>query len=294
MPAITTADGRALGYQDWGDPAGLPLFHLHGTPGCRLSRHPDPQLWPRLGLRVATLDRPGYGLSTALPGRRVSHAAADVAAVADAIGFGQFMVIGGSGGGPHALACAAGLGDRVLACAPVCSAAPLREDEEAGLIGINRKGLEVLQWEGRPGIAAYLAGLRERLLADPVEEYMAETADAPDADLDWNGRPDVQAVRRESLLEALGPGVDGWADDVVSLFGQDWEIDCAAVVCPVRFWHSDDDKNAPLSSIQRIAAVVPGATVRTWHGEGHTAPSRHMEDVLRDLIEAAHPDGLAR
>ncbi len=289
MPTITTADGRILGYEEWGDPAGSPLFHLHGSPGCRLSRHPDPTLWPRLRLRVVTMDRPGYGLSTALPGRSVSHAAADVAAVADALGLGRFMVIGGSGGGPHALACAAGLGERVLACAPVCSAAPLHPEEEAGLIGINRQGLRVLTGEGRTGIAAFLGGLRERLLADPIAEFNAETADAPAADLDWNGRADVQAVRHEALVEALGPGVDGWADDVVSMFGQGWGVDLSAVTCPARFWHSDDDKNAPLSAIQRVVSQVPGASLRTWHGEGHSAPSRHMEEVLRDLMGRPGP-----
>ncbi|HKB29399.1 MAG TPA: alpha/beta hydrolase [Streptosporangiaceae bacterium] len=287
MPTTTTADGRTLCYQEWGDPGGAPLFHLHGTPGCRLSRHPDLTVWSRLRLRVVTIDRPGYGQSTALPGRTVSHAAGDVAAAADALGVGRFMVVGGSGGGPHALACAAGLGDRVLACASVCSAAPLQTAEIAGLIGTNREGLRVLSEEGRRGTVAFLSGLRDRLLADPVAEFSAEIADSPAADLDWNGRADVQAVRSESLLEALRPGVDGWADDVVSLFADGWGIDMSAVGCPTRFWHSDDDRNSPLSAVERLVAQVPGASLRTWHGEGHSAPSRHMEDVLRDLIEMA-------
>ena len=97
------------------------MFFLHGTPGCRLNRHPDAMLWPSLRLNVVTLDRPGYGQSTAFPGRQVSHAAHDVAAVADALGFERFLVVGSSGGGPHALACAAELGDRVLGCAAVAS-----------------------------------------------------------------------------------------------------------------------------------------------------------------------------
>lgn len=94
---VVLDDGRTVAYAEWGDPAGDPLFSLHGTPGCRLSRHPDPRLWSGLGLRVITLDRPGYGGSTPLPGRRVGHAPHDVGAVADALGVERFMVIGGSG-----------------------------------------------------------------------------------------------------------------------------------------------------------------------------------------------------
>src|SRR5215475_1715911 len=134
MSTLTLADGRAYAYEQWGDPGGLPLFSIHGTPGGRLSRYPDLSLWERLGLRVITIDRPGYGLSDPLPGRAVSHIAADVAAVADHLGIGRFAVHGGSGGGPHALAIAALLGDRVLACAAVCSGAPLEPDEVAAIL----------------------------------------------------------------------------------------------------------------------------------------------------------------
>ena len=67
VPTISLDDGRVLGYEEWGDPEGEPLFFLHGTPGCRLSRHPDATLWGQLKLRVITMDRPGYGVSTASP-----------------------------------------------------------------------------------------------------------------------------------------------------------------------------------------------------------------------------------
>ena len=113
MSTLIMPDGRVYGYEQWGDTAGLPLFSIHGTPGGRLNRYPDVSLWERLGLRVITVDRPGFGLSTPLPGRAVAHVAADVAAVADHLGLGRFAVQGGSGGGPHALAIAALLGDQI-------------------------------------------------------------------------------------------------------------------------------------------------------------------------------------
>jgi pimeloyl-ACP methyl ester carboxylesterase len=287
MQTIEVENGRLIAYEQWGDLGGRPIFQLHGTPGSRLSRHPDATLYPSLHLHVITIDRPGYGGSTALPGRRVSHAAHDVAAVADELGLDRFFVVGGSGGGPHALACAADLGDRVLGCAPVASAAPLIPAEIDGLLGINHKAFQVLADSGREGMVEFLSTLREHFLADPIGTLDNQLRDAPKADIDWSQREDVRIVLREAIIEALRPGVQGWADDSVSIFGDDWGFDLGRTRCPVHFWHSDDDKNGPLSSIERLVAETPGASLRVWSGEGHTAPARHLDEILHDVIRAA-------
>jgi pimeloyl-ACP methyl ester carboxylesterase len=284
---LTLPDGRILCFEQWGDPDGSPLFFLHGTPGCRLSRHPDGALWPSLHLHVIMVDRPGYGGSTPLPGRGISHAADDVAAVADALGVERFIVAGSSGGAPHALACAALLGDRVRACGALASAAPLVRRELGELIGLNRESYRVLAQEGRAGMVRFLGELRERILDDPTTALRSHLADAPPADLEWEARQDVQAVRREAHIEALRPGVEGWVDDAVSLFGEEWDIDLRTIACAVRFWHSDDDRNAPLSAVERVVDQVPDAGLEIWHGAGHSAPSRFMPDVLSALISAA-------
>ena len=103
---LTTPDGRTMAVAEWGDPAGLGLFALHGTPGGRISCWEDPTIYARHGLRRFTLDRPGYGESTRQPGRSVADIVDDVTFIADSLGVGSFAVTGGSGGGPHALACA--------------------------------------------------------------------------------------------------------------------------------------------------------------------------------------------
>jgi pimeloyl-ACP methyl ester carboxylesterase len=214
----------------------------------------------------------------------VSHAAHDVAAVAEALEFERFLVVGSSGGGPHALACAAELGDRVLGCAAVASAAPLVPSEVEGLIGVNREAQRVLAERGRPGMVDFLGELRGHLLADVIGTLDVQLADAPTADIEWNQREDVQKVRREAILEALRPGVQGWVDDSVSIFGDDWGFELGSVTCRIRFWHSDDDKNGPLAAIQRLVDVIPGASLTVWSGQGHSAPARNMERILRDLI----------
>ena len=287
MNAVTLDDGRNVGYAEWGDPTGRPLFSLHGTPGCRLSRHPDPGLWSGLGLRVITLDRPGYGNSTPLPGRRVRHAAHDVGTVADALGLDRFLVIGSSGGGPHALACAADLGGRVTACAAVASAAPLTSEEVDRLIGLNQESYRVFSTQGREEMVDFLSDLRSAILADPTAAMSRNLSDAPRPDVEWYGRPEVRAIHRESLLEALRPGVEGWVDDAVSVFHADWDLALPDIPCPVLFWHGDDDRNGPLTAVERLAATIPKARVRVWHGQGHSAPARHMTHVLSELIEVA-------
>jgi pimeloyl-ACP methyl ester carboxylesterase len=136
----------------------------------------------------------------------------------------------------------------------------------------------------------FLGPLRDHFLADPVGALEVRLADAPAADVEWNQREDVRTVRREAILEALRPGVQGWVDDSVSIFGDDWNIDLDRAHCPVRFWHSDDDKNGPLTAIQRLADSVPGATLTVWSGEGHSAPARNMRQVLGDLLDTARRD----
>ena len=124
---IDTAEGRTLAYALWGDPNDFPVLVLHGTPGCRLERWPDEDVYRRLGILLVTHDRAGYGRSTRRPGRRIVDEVDDVAALADHLGFEQFGVTGGSGGGAHSLACAARLPDRVVRAACVVGVAPFGE-----------------------------------------------------------------------------------------------------------------------------------------------------------------------
>src|SRR3954464_14063649 len=144
--SLVTADGRLLAWVEGGDPDGYPVIGLHGTPGCRLSRWPDDSVYAEAGVRYVTTDRAGYGLSSRHRGRSVADEARDVLAVADALGFHRFAVVGGSGGGPHALACAALLPARVERVACQSSLAPLGD-----------RGLARAQW---------LAGMEDEIAAE--------------------------------------------------------------------------------------------------------------------------------
>ena len=114
LRTLELTDGRTLAYATWGDPEGFPILSLHGTPGCRFSRWPNEDVYASAGAYWVTHDRAGYGRSDRHHGRNVADEAADVAALADELGFDRFGVSGGSGGGPHVFACAALLPERVV------------------------------------------------------------------------------------------------------------------------------------------------------------------------------------
>ncbi|HEY1177234.1 MAG TPA: alpha/beta hydrolase, partial [Phytomonospora sp.] len=103
MREVITDDGRTLAVEEWGVPGGTPVFYVAGSPMGRLARYPDPALFTELGVRLITYDRPGFGDSTPMPGRRVADAADDILAIATALDLGRFPIFGVSGGGPHAL-----------------------------------------------------------------------------------------------------------------------------------------------------------------------------------------------
>ena len=153
------------------------------------------------------------------------------------------------------------------------------------MVAVNRESFRVWREEGRAGIARRLAEIREAILADPLGAQLAQLADAPEADREWFARPRVQQVAAESLTDGLRDGVDGWVDDSVAFVPdvQPWGFDPAAVTCPTHFWHSDDEVNSPLSAVRRLAATIPGALLTVWHNQGHSAPSRHAEQVLTQM-----------
>ena len=139
-----TAGGCAS--REWGDPQGFPVFALHGTPGGRLKRHPDESRYVAAGCRVITYDRPGYGRSDRLPGRSVVDCVGDVAALADHLGIARFSVTGGSGGGPHSLAVAARLGERVVRARCAVGIAPFGVEDLDFFAGMDPLNVTEFSW----------------------------------------------------------------------------------------------------------------------------------------------------
>ena len=280
---LTLPDGRVLAWRWWGDPGGTPVLRLQGTPASRLNRNPDATIQRDLGVRYLMADRPGYGGSTRKPGRGLADVTDDLVALLDAHGLGRVPVMGTSGGGPHALAIAARHPDRISAVSVVVGAAPLVQAEIDRLVGVNAGGYAAAQ-KGWDALYAYLVPIREQLLGEDGMQGVLH--DAPPADRAIMESPTWQRLSRENLAESLRQGAEGWTDESLAL-DRNWDFDPRDVKATVTWWHSEDDKNAPLSAARRLASQLQSLDMHIWHGEGHFASLVHDKEIVAELIERA-------
>ena len=280
---IRARDGRSLGVCEWGVPAGLPVFSLHGTPGSRLGRHYEPAVYERANVRLITYDRPGYGLSDRQPGRRIVDAVADVAAIADALELDRFAVTGGSGGGPHALACGALLGDRVDAVAAVVCPAPWDAEGIDPMAGQSPGNAEEFgaALRGRQALEELLAGQASAIAADPWAIVTGRDDQLPEEDIASLQNEQRFHVFAETLREAVAQGPAGWADDDLA-FVQPWGFDLGAIAVPVSLWQGEHDSLIPPEHGRYLVAAIPGARIN-WIETGHLAMVDHIGTILAEL-----------
>jgi pimeloyl-ACP methyl ester carboxylesterase len=286
MPETGTVerpDGRVVCFASWGDPAGRPLLLLHGTPGSRFSRSPDPDLYGRLQAHVVTFDRPGYGRSTIQRDRTILSVADDAVAVADAVGWDRFPVLGVSGGGPHALALGLRAPDRVRALGLAVGGVPGDFVDPEDLIAINREGLRRAREEGRESLEAFLAEPAAQAASDPGAMLDAVMADAPPVDREMLARSDVRAVLVESLREAFSNGPQGWFDDSYAL-STPWGFELGDVEVPVHMWYGEADRNVPIKAVQKMASQLRVESFEIIPGAGHLGWLLHEERVLETLL----------
>jgi pimeloyl-ACP methyl ester carboxylesterase len=265
-----TADGRTLAFVERGAEDGVPILVCHGTPGSRFTRHPDTTLYERHGVRMVAYDRPGYGRSDPLIGRSVADAAADVATIADELGFERFVVVGGSGGAPHALACGALLDDRLLRVGALVTPAPSDSpdfDFFTDLADINVKEFGAAV-EGREAIEAHLQPFVDQLKRDPDAVFDEVASELPEVDRELFARLEFRAVSRESWGEAVRQGVRGWADDDLA-FAKPWGFELEEVAAEVRLWQGELDVLAPRSHGEYVASRLPNARFELLEGGGH-------------------------
>jgi pimeloyl-ACP methyl ester carboxylesterase len=291
---LNTPDGRTIRYCLYGPADGTPVIANHGTPGTRLLAQPWIDVIERCGVRLLTLDRAGYGGSTRRRDRSVADVASDVALLADAEGWDRFAVEGGSGGGPHALACAALLPARVTRCAVYVGVAPYAT---AG----DGQGLAHDHWfEGMsPGnIKEFTAAMRgeaayrplvEQLGADAIasvergEPAMVDGYDMPESDIAELRRrlATPSAGRLERAKASFLESHDGWIDDAFA-FTRPWGFDIGSIRVPVSIWHGPDDVLVPRGHADWLIANVPAATAHELPG-GHMLAPETYEEILRSL-----------
>jgi pimeloyl-ACP methyl ester carboxylesterase len=286
---LSLGDGRTLTYCLYGPDEGSPVLFHYGTPGVRLLAPQAVRAVVRGGVRLLVLDRPGYGGSSRQRDRRVADVVADIARLADSLGWDRFATWGGSGGAPHALACAALLPDRVRRCASVVGPAPFDAEGLDWFAGMSPGNVEEFT-RARSGEAAYRP-LVERLAREAVVSVEAGKLqippdyELPAADLAALRSRLLEPGHRERTRMAYLGGVDGWIDDIIAMT-RPWGFDLTRIEVPVSVWYGPDDVLSPRGHAEWLIAHVPGTERRELPTGGHLLTDEDLNSLYAWLIAA--------
>ena len=274
---LELGDGRTLHIYDTcadGAEGRLAVFWHHGTPNIGAPPAPPLPAAAQRGIRWVSYDRPGYGGSTPHPGRDVASAAADIASIAGALGIGQFAVMGHSGGGTHALACAALLPERVLGAVCVAAMAPFGAEGLDWFAGMAAPGTLRAAARGRAAVEEYLASTE----FDP-EQFTPADEGALEGAWSWLG--DVAG-------KALEGGRDGEIDDQLAYVAP-CGFDPGQVTAPVLFLHGDQDRIAPSAHGTWLARHTRSAQLWLRPDDGHISVLTSAAEALDWLRDHALP-----
>ncbi len=281
--SLQLKDGRTLAYAEYGEPRGTPVFFFRGMPGSRLF-HPPDEITQKLGTHLVTADRPGYGLSTYQPGRRIVDWPEDITQLADHLGIDRFAVAGHSGGGPYAAACACILPDRVNAAAILSGVGPITTPGAVrGMSLLSAAGFKLgrffpwLLWQQLIRLVYHERG------ENPSAVQEREAGRRPSADEQLMSIPGVREVCAQSEVEAFRFGLSGLAWDA-RLLTLPWGFPLEKIRVPVSLWHGTADRETPIAMGRFVAGKIPTCRATFCPGEAHLLLFPHWEEILRALI----------
>ena len=287
---LVLADGQRLEFLLAGDPEGFPLVVHHGTPGDATAFADWDGACRSRGFRLICPTRPGYAHSTRRPGRTVADIAADTLAVLQSLKYSEFLVAGWSGGGPHALACAAGLSGQCVGAALLAGVGPSTANDLDFLAGMGQENLEEFgaAYAGEAALRAWMDANGDALRSvtgESLGEALGDLVPAADREVLQGGYADRMA---ETFRRALAPGCDGWIDDDLA-FIRPWGFELGAITAPVTVWQGDLDRMVPLAHGQWLGANLPHATMRQAPGHGHISLIvQYLSEILDDLQDIAN------
>ena len=286
---VRLPDGRDLDVLTAGADSSDAFLMINGTPSGVEARAEDLALIESRGLRYVTYGRPGYGDSTRVPGRSVADLTADVRHLSAALGLRRLFVVGWSGGGPHALACAALLPDLAVRVATIGGVAPYDAEGLDWLAGMAPENIEEFgaaaagPAELQANLETQSAGLTTITAAD-VTAWFGELVPEVDQAALTGAFADFMAA---SCRDSVRTGIWGWYDDDVA-FLRDWGFDLDSIRVPVTIWQGTEDRMVPFAHGRWLAEHVPGATARLLEGEGHLSLGvSAFERIIDELVDGA-------
>ncbi len=282
-PTIRLADDRLLGYAQYGDPEGKPVFYFHGFPGSRLEAKLSATAAARRGVRIIALDRPGFGLSDFKHGRRIGDWPNDVTEAADALGIDRFAVLGVSGGGPYAAACALMIPQRLTAAAIVSGVGPI--NAPAATHGMSRQNRLLFGLARRlPWLARLpMSWIGRQARRNPERLLDTMSGELPESDKAVLARPEVKAALQDDIAEAFRRGSRGPAWELV-LYGRPWGFRLEDISMEVYLWQGELDTLVPPSMGRYQARAIPNCRARFYPREGHLLVVDRIEEIQAALF----------
>ena len=282
---VTAADGAVLEYLVSGPPDGRTLLFQPGTPNAGATFRAIVEPAAERGLRTVSYSRPGYGQSTPRPGRTVADAATDMATVLDAVGADEFVTLGWSGGGPHALAAGALLPERCQAVAVLAGVAPYPAHGIDWFTGMGEGNIE--EFDAALAGAGELSALLESFAAELATVTGAGVTEAMASVLSPVDRAALSGEFAEELAAAMrravASGIAGWRDDDLA-FVKDWGFPLDQINVPVDIWQGRQDRMVPFEHGQWLAAKVPNAQAHLFATEGHLSMVNQIPALLAELL----------
>ena len=281
---LNTDDHRVVGFAEFGDPSGAPVITCHGGPGSRLSPKRNAKRAAAAGFRLIGIDRPGYGESSALPGRSIADWTKDALAVANYLELKHFFVEGTSTGGSYSLATASALPDQVLGVLVCC-----------GMTDMSWAN-EVAEARMEGALAIWQSVDRDAAIAVAIEQFgqNGEKRFIPNPDAPFRlSPPDIEVVR-DPAYQNLDPdntpfkqGVVGYADDrIADGPANGWSsFDIAGVICPVTVIHGEQDWVVPVAHAHHTASIVRNSQLKTYPQHGHLSIGSESINALNELRE---------
>jgi pimeloyl-ACP methyl ester carboxylesterase len=276
---ITVADGRTVGFIDYGPASGTPVLWCHGGPGSRVEPSAFAAPAAEAGFRVVGIDRPGYGRSTPKPGRSIADWVGDGLAVADALDISRFVAVGVSTGGAYSLALAANAPERIRAVIACCALTDMRWREgKAMMAAAATAGL----WSSKNRAEA-LAIATDVMGSDGSKMLNQAEAGLPPADLALMQDPTFMDGMLSALPEMFAFSVEGYVDDRLA-DGVGWgSFDVSHVRCPVVVLHGEADNIVPAAHARHTASIVPGAKLQIVPELGHFSIIAAVLPTLQSL-----------
>lgn len=274
-------DGRILGYADLGDPKGIPVFHFHGGNSSRFEGLHMDRAAQKKGVRLICPDRPGIGLSTFKPGRKVSDWPDDVSNLADELKMERFGVYGISGGGPYALACAWKIPQRLISASSISGLGPFNQpDSYQGMSKASSQAYKMLQttpW-------MFSLSILSLKMVDFKKSLKTMLASLPELDRKVFEDPEVPDIFVSTYKAALAQKTRFVVHDA-KLWVKPWDFPLDKITMKVHLWQGEVDQNVSPAMGHYMAKTIPNCQAHFFADEAHLSLFyNHKEDILDAII----------